>query len=215
MSIDILHQAYLQGTRKIICTSHSWGNMEKYFSNITRLQNLANNRGINIDLYPGCEIDCCYCTAEENIRKLNQNKIPTMNGTKFVLIEFDKCTNANTIINYVKQIHIAGYNTIIAHTERHLGLLKQPNYIPMLQQLGCLFQVNAYSFQNEINFQIKTFAKKLLKEKYITFIGSDVHRTNHRSYMIQNGIDYIYKNCDEEYARNICYKNAERILNTN
>ena len=76
-------------------------------------------------------------------------------------------------------------------------------------------QINAYSLVDETNENIKRHARKLLKEKCVTFIGSDAHRTDHRAYMIKHGIDYIYNNCDVAYANDICYKNAERVLNMN
>ena len=213
MSMEILRLAYEQGTRNIICTSHSGCNMARYRKNLKTLQAQAKKENIEINLYPGCEIYCSYNTASEIINELNENEIPTINGTKYVLIEFDPFASADSIINYVKQIHEAGYNTILAHTERHLGLSMDYNSICLLKKIGCLFQVNAYSLCDEKNMAIKLFARQLLNNKDVNFIGSDVHRTDHRSYIVQNGIDYIYQRCNTEYANDICYRNAEKILN--
>ena len=27
-----------------------------------------------------------------------------------------------------------------------------------------------------------------------------------------SGVEYIYKTCDEEYAKDICYRNAQKML---
>ena len=59
---------------------------------------------------------------------------------------------------------------------------------------------------------LREFARQLLKDKMVMFIGSDAHRTNHRPSNVKSGIDYIYENCDKEYADAVCYKNAEQLL---
>ena len=49
---------------------------------------------------------------------------------------------------------------------------------------------------------------KLLQEKLVTFIGSDAHRTVH----LASGVQYICETCDEDYAADVCWRNAERLL---
>ena len=55
-------------------------------------------------------------------------------------------------------------------------------------------------------------ARMLLKDRLVTFADSDAHRTTHRTPRIQSGIDYIYANCDGDYAEAIFYRNAEQLL---
>lgn len=215
MSIAMLRRAYEQGVRNIVCTSHSDSDMNKYFQNLKLLRAQVHKENIDIILYPGCEIYCGYDPIENIINGLNQGIIPTINGTKYVLIEFSPYATANLILQDVQNICDAGYIPILAHTERHLGLMMEPKYIPLLQNHGCLFQVNAYSLQDTDDTQIKSFARDLLRRKIVSFIGSDAHRTDHRPYVINNGIDYIHKHCDAEYANDICYRNAQQMLNLN
>lgn len=214
MSMDILRKAYEQGTRSIICTSHSGYRMKEYYYNFNALKNLAHKEHIEIKLYSGCEIYCDVDLISDIIYGLNKNVIPTMNGTKYVLVEFDPYTSAEEIIYCLKNLHNNGYKTIIAHIERYAVLYQKYEIVKLLKQIGCLFQVNAYSFKDTENIQSKIFARTLLKMEYITFIGSDTHRTDYRQYAITNGINYICQNCDAEYAKDICYRNAEKILNT-
>lgn len=215
MSIELLRNAYKQGVCDIICTSHRGCDIVNYVKNLKQLQKQIKNRGININLYYGCEIYCDDYIIEDIIKDLNYGNILSLNGTKYVLIEFDPYETADIIFKCVQSILKAGYIPIIAHTERHFGLLMEPKYINRLQERGCLFQLNAYSIVNEHDKIIKEFAIRLLKEKVISFIGSDAHRTNHRPYMIRHGISYIYKHCDIKYANDICYKNAQRLLSSN
>ena len=213
MAIEILRLAYAQGTRGIVCTSHSGYNTERYKKNLKMLQERVKKENIEINLYPGCEIDGSSYLSQEIVEKLNANKFLTINGTKYVLVEFSPFAPANIIVYSIQQIIESGYNVILAHAERHLGLSNQYDSVAKLKKLGCLLQVNAYSLYEERNVAIKLLAMSLLKDKHVDFIGSDVHRTDHRTYTIENGINYIYENCDEEYAKDICYRNAEKLLN--
>ena len=213
MSIEMLRMAYNQGTRNIVCTSHSCSDMKQYIRNLQILQEKTKQENIGINLYTGCEIDCYSNNVEEVISGLNEGKILTINGSNYILVEFSPYSDANKIINFIHELHSYKYKIIIAHTERYLSLFTEDKWIPLLQKMGCLFQINAYSIYDERNVKIKSAARMLLKEKFVSFIGSDAHRTNHRPYMIKNGVDYIYENCDDEYAKDICYRNAERILN--
>lgn len=213
MSIEMLRSAYEQGARSVVCTSHSGSDIEQYFKNLNTLRTQFKKENVNIDLYSGCEIYCDSENINTVITELNNKLIPTINNTQYILVEFFPYARADEIVDCVKQLCKHNYKIIIAHVERCLDLFKEEKWIPMLQQLGCYFQINAYSIFDERDLRIKTFAQKLLKEKSVTFLGSDAHRTTHRPYMIQNGLNYVYENCDEEYAKDICYRNAESLLN--
>lgn len=215
MSINMLRTAYKQGVRSIMCTSHDSCILDTYIKNLNKLQKRVIKENVDIKLYRGCEIYCDGNNTNEIINKLNSGNILTMNKTKYVLIEFNPCEIANIILRCVKNICSAGYIPIIAHTERYFELSMCSKYITLLQEYGCLFQINAYSIVNESDQEIKSFAIKLLNRKVVSFIGSDAHRTNHRNYIINDGINYIYNHYDSEYAKDVCYRNAQYMLNLN
>lgn len=215
MSIQMLRHAYDQGVRSIVCTSHDTCNTNSYIESFNNLYKQASIENININLYHGCEIYCDDYIVKDIINELDNGNLLTINGTKCVLVEFNPYETADVIFECAKLIYLAGYTPIIAHTERYYGLSMEQRYIGMLKQYGCLLQINAYSIVEEPDNLIKDFARQLLEENLITFIGSDAHRSNRRPYMINSGVDYIYKYCDTEYAEDICYRNAQRILNLN
>lgn len=215
MSIQMLRDAYSQGIRSIVCSSHSWGCRENYFKNLEILEKQVEKENIDINLYSGCEIYCNYNSVTDITWELYNGILPTINETEYVLVEFDPNATTNEIADCIRYINNYNYNVILAHTERYSSLFREHNWIAFLQEIGCLFQINAYSLQNERNINIKSAARDLLKEELVSFIGSDAHSISHRPYMIQSGIDYIYQNCGNEYVQDILYRNAERILNIN
>ena len=64
----------------------------------------------------------------------------------------------------------------------------------------------------ETDDRIRSFARKLLAEKRVTFIGSDAHRTTHRPPAVAKGVQYICENCDLGYVADVCHRNAEKYL---
>ena len=213
MSLEMLRRACEQGARNIVCTPHSYGNIKQYFKNLKTLQIQTEKENIKINLYSGCEIYCDDDNIHRIIVELNIGKLPTINKTPYILVEFNPYASTSEIIYCVRQLQQQGYKIIIAHIERYPSLFAESKWIPLLQEMGCLFQINIYSIYDERKAQIKTFAQKLLKEKCVSFLGSDAHRTEHRPYMIKNGINYLHDYFDNKYIEDICYNNAEYILN--
>lgn len=212
MAMEMLRSAYNQGARNIVCASHSWGNLRDYAGSLETLQSQAKKENISVNLYPGCEVQCSEDTMDNIISGFNSGRIPTLNKTRFVLIEFDPQVCAHEVENCVKFILTHGYKPVISHVERYHKLFENDSYIQRLYKLGCLFQINAYSIEDTDDLNHKKAARKLLDDKYVSFIGSDAHRTTHRPYKIEHGIEYIQKHCSPKYAKAICFENAERLL---
>lgn len=213
MAVDILRAAYAQGARSVICTSHGGCNIKQYLINFEELKRHTQRENIKINLYSGCEIYCNYNIISAVVERLRRKELLTINETAYVLVEFDPNVLVSEIVYCIKFLHDHGYKTILAHTERYVNLSVGGIWIKILHQMGCLFQINAYSFYDTCDEQMKCFARWMLKEKYVTFVGSDVHHIDYRRYAIKNGVNYVYQNCNTEYVKDICYRNAENILN--
>ena len=215
MSMEMLRNAYNQGVRHIVCTSHSWCDVKKYNRNINALKERVKKENININLYAGCEIRCSCNYIDDIIDELNKGKLKTINDTDYVLVEFSPNEKKEEIVYCVNALLNEGYNPVIAHVERYVNLRENIGLICFLNDIGVLFQVNAYSISGEQKKEVKDAARNLIQNKLVSFIGSDAHGTYHRAYAVQKGINYIYKNCSRDYANSICYKNAERMFNGN
>jgi protein-tyrosine phosphatase len=209
--MEMLQSAYNQGVRNIVCSSHSWSDVDEYYQNFNILKRLAKKH-IGINLHTGCEVKCSLDNINDIINKLNAGEIFTINNTNCVLVEFDPYEYKEDIVFCITKLLAYGYEPIIAHVERYLDLMNDDRLISILHDNNILFQINCYSLVDEQNDEIKYFARKMLKNKMVSFIGSDAHRTDHRPYVIKNGIDYIFNNCEYDYAKDICCKNAEMLF---
>ena len=211
MALEMAAMAQEQGVTDIICTSHSDAKMESYRRAMGLLSDsLAKSSTVRV--YTGCEIYCSTFQMDDIVKGLDSGYIPTLNGTKYVLCEFSPYAFFDEIYACLGKLKDTGYLPILAHAERYFELHGDISPIRTLCGAGCLIQINAYSLADENDPHIKAYARELLREHLPSFIGSDAHRTTHRSYAMENGIAYVFSTCDKEYANALCYGNAARLL---
>lgn len=214
MSIQMLRSAYDQGVTDVFCTSHSHGSLDKYHKNLLKLKEQVLQENIPITLHTGCEIYCSKYSVAEVVTNIQNGHYPFLADSAHILIEFDPNEDADNIEYCVRciQAHAPFSKIVIAHIERCKKLKDAQQTINTLLKLGCYFQINAYSLQEETNEATKQFARQLLNDGHVTFLGSDAHRPDHRPPAVAKGVEYIYSHCDKEYADAVCFKNAEVLL---
>ena len=216
MSLEMLKMAYNQGVRNIFCTSHNVYDEEeikRYKSQFLTLQMCAKSKYSDLKLFMGCELLCAGEYISDIIYGLDIGVFLPLGNTKYVLTELYPDVTPQEAERIVLDLTKAGWIPIIAHVERYPSLFKD-NTIQCLKFYGAFIQVNLYSLSEESNTELKQRARYLLNNKLVDFIGSDAHRSNHRPPNYKSGIDYIYLNCEKDYADNISYKNAKKMLCT-
>lgn len=212
-ALEMIRSSCEQGVTDIFCTSHSWGCREDYTDAFLTLKNCVEESGIGVRLHPGCEIGCMPDDVETVISDINNGHSRTLGISDYVLLEFDRHISKETLMSTVqKVIELRNDHIVIAHIERLYCLYEDESVVEDLQELGCLFQLNAYSLVEERNDKIRLFARKMLEQQRITFLGSDAHRMEYRPPNVVSGIRYIYENSSAEYADAVCYKNAVALL---
>ena len=217
MSLVMMARAMEQGISQIIATPHS--EVFRYSKEggkiiFKRLVDTAAKVCPEVKLYLGCEIYCETGIMDEVVEALDSGRYPTMNGTKYVLMEFSQWVYQENTIPCVEALVKAGYIPIIAHMERYKYLRGNMDLVDQFRDMGALIQVNAYSLYDEMDDSIKNWARRLVQERKVDFLGTDAHRTYHRPPSAAMGLDWLYENVEQEYADAIAWGNAQRLLNT-
>ena len=208
-SIDILKDMEKVGYKSIILTPHyikdsnySIPASENY-KRLKVLKEALKENNININLYLGNEI-----YIDENIYELLMNReVYSLNGTNFILIELPisgEYENYQEIIDFL--IH-KGCNVILAHPERYISFQKNFNKIYELEKMGVYFQSNIDSLIGRYGEEAEKTIKRLLKEKKISFLATDIHHKKH---------DYgVWKTAKEVALKYISEKEYEILTNIN
>ena len=204
-SIDVLRDMEKYGYKSIILTPHyikdsnySAPAKENYKRlKILKEELIKNN--ININLYLGNEI---YIDDEIYNMLLNREVYP-LNGTNFLLIELPisgEYENYEEIFSYLIS---KGCNVVLAHPERYIAFQKDFNKIYELEKIGVYFQSNIDSIIGRYGEDAEKTIKRLLKEKKISFLATDIHHKN------------VWKQAKEIALRYVTEKEYDILTNIN
>ena len=212
-SLKMLTLAAQQGVTDVFCTTHNGytpEDGEQYDEAFEDMREAVIDAGIDICLHKGCEVLCAAEYMDDIIYGLDEGIFATLGGTKYVLAELYRDTKPSEALKIIKAFQEHGYHPIIAHMERNFNITGP--MVGTLIQCGALIQVNAYSFADETDDCLKQYARELLKNRYVHFIGSDGHRIDYRAPKVDAGVKYILENTDKDYALEILHGNAKRLL---
>ena len=213
MSMAMLDFAYEEGIRAIILTPHYHGGYvetERTVIDETFEELNKHSRKLHPDLklFIGNEI-YYYPSVPEWIE---EGWVHTLADSDYVLLEFSTTVEKRELLEAVQNLCSHGYYPVLAHVERYDCLIRDPSYVGDLIDNGAYIQVNSKTIAGEGGMKIRHFVKRLLKEEWIHFIGTDAHSMGGRKPEIADCADYIIRKCSEEYAAGILYANAVNII---
>ena len=208
-SIKVLKKLKEIGFDTIILTPH-YINQSKYSSNrenniklLEELKEEVKNNDIDIKLYLGNEI-----YYDENIYKfLREKKISTLNDSKYLLIEIPMSGIAPGYEEVFDSLIKKGYKVILAHPERYYSFQSKYDLVEELYESGILFQCNLESILGSYGLRSKKLFKRLLKEKKISFLATDIHH-NKRDFS-------VYDKAKKKICKYITEEEYKKLLETN
>lgn len=210
-SIRLVKEAKRAGFNAIIATPHYMEDyyMCKYNQIEEKIQMLEEKiEDVGVVIYHANEI---YTTT--NMREILDNGIATtINDSKYVLFELPMNEKPMNMLEVIYQIKESGRVPIIAHPERYTYVQKDPNMLIELIDEGVLFQSNFGSIIGQYGEHAKKTVKQLLKNNFIHFLGSDVHRTNSIYTRMNEVIDTLEKTISKEKIRELTYINPRTVL---
>ena len=208
-SIKTIKELKEIGFDSIILTPHYISN-SKYSSSkennlklLKELKKEVSKNKIDINLYLGNEI-----YFDENIYDyLNNGLISSLNNSKYLLIELPLSGLARGYEEVFGSLIKKGYQVILAHPERYLSFQKNYSLVEELYDDGVLFQCNLESILGSYGIRAKSLFKKLLKDKKISFLATDIHHSKK---------DYtIYEKAKKKMLKYIDEKDYNKLLETN
>lgn len=215
-SIEMLKKAQENGIDEMILTPHYILN-SKYNANnelknklLDELKERCEVEGINIKLHIGNEV-----WADEGIPELiKKGEISTLNNSRYLLIEFPLHNEDKRAQQIIFEIVSHNYIPIIAHPERYDYLKDDPDKIKEYLRLGALLQGNYLSLFGKYGRRSKKVLKYYIKNNWITFFGSDIHRPTDdlKSKKFEKKLWRLVKK-DKNKFDDLFYKNINRIIN--
>lgn len=215
-ALDMIADAYADGVRVLCMTPHfhlgyfgdNRASSERAFA---RLQERCSQRYPDLKLYLGNELRWC----EESIQWLNEDLCRTINGSRYVLVDFLHGTPERTIVSALESLLNAGYLPVLAHVERYRNLRGRLELIRFLRDDGVVIQVDSQALTGECGMGERIWAWKIVRAGCADLVCSDAHDCTRRP----PGLDRVYrmlkKKVGEEYARSLCRECALWLLRQN
>lgn len=176
-SLRILRDLENLGYKEIVLTPHYIKDSNYNSTKIDNekrlilLKEKLREEKININLFLGNEI----FIDNDIIYLIKQGIVSSLNNSKYFLIELPMSGEFEGYEDILKEIIDMGYHVILAHPERYFSFQKNFDRIYSLEKMGILFQSNIESIIGSYGLGAKKLVRRLLKEKKITFLATDIH----------------------------------------
>ncbi len=204
--------AEAEGFSKIIATPHCIEGeftlkREQFLSVINRVNEYFIENAVNIEVLPGSEV---YISPDLP-SKLKKGEIFTLNDTPYILVEFPMGSVPIYTEDILYEMRLLGYKPVIAHPERYIRVMEDPNYLKDLIEQGNYVQINSLSVTKVLGEKTKKTAEILLKHKMVHFIGTDAHTSRTRSPRIKEALEQMRRWVGDEYVEEIINNNRALV----
>ncbi len=218
-SVELIRRDQAEGARSIIATPHysvqcptDPERIRKKLRTIREAWAAREFSGEEADLmlYTGNEVLYFDSMAE----RLRSREILTLADSHYTLIEFYPDESYQVILRAVRNLRNAGYRPVIAHAERFRGL--QEHGLREVRSLGAYIQLSTEPLSHHglagwMDRETR-FIERALKNGEADFLGTDMHRTDHRPPVLRDAVRWVRKHLPEEQAQRILEGNAAYII---
>lgn len=216
MSLEMLKMAVDSGITEIIATPHvmeihtalAW---QDIVSEVDKLQLLATTAGITIKVHPGAELEMNWELLD--LFKSTDGMVPYgLAGSKYVLIELPASMIPSYADEFWFELRLCGLTPILAHPERHAGLMAKPEILNKWKKAGLLLQCNAGSLTGLYGSTAKKNVEYLIAQDYVDFMASDAHNNGRRNTDMSECIQLLESRFGREYKQRLLQANVQAIL---
>jgi len=179
-SVACINELYNLGYRKLICTPHIIADMypndrKTILPKLDEVRKALRENNIQMTVEAAAE----YMVDLEMEKHVLSGEPLLTFGDNLILIEMSYVAPSPNIEQMIFQLRIKGLQPVLAHPERYIFYHNDFENYQRFVDLGCLLQLNLLSLLGYYGKQIKLIAEKLLKNKMIDLVGTDMHHERH------------------------------------
>lgn len=188
-SVALARALVQEGVQTCIATPHyndvfPQRSAEEIRARVDALQQVLGQQQIPLQVLPGHEVLIKPGLVEDLLR----GRAATLNGGRYVLLEFWTNTWLPETEQVVFDLRAAGFIPLLAHPERYQAVQQDSSRLEGLRRQGVLFQVTLGSLVGMQGRSAQKCAEKLLKKGLVDCFASDAHSLGHRRPAIQDGL---------------------------
>lgn len=167
------------GTTQIITTPHIFHNFwENNNQNITANEETTKKELLKNNIQIPFRAAAEYMMDDYFVKLFQSGELLTLKDN-YVLVEMSYINAPIQLYSILFDLQVAGYIPVLAHPERYVFYHYNFEEYKKLINAGCKLQLNLLAVVGYYGDGIAKIAEKLLQKGMYSFVGSDVHHTNH------------------------------------
>ena len=168
--------AVADGITQMACTPHItpgiYDNDGRLIAAATaKFSGLLKQAQIPLTLHVGADVH----VAPDLPGKLKSGEVPTLNGSRYFLLEPSHHVVPPRIDDVVQSLIAVGFVPIITHPERLTWIRTHYDLLARLNDLGCRIQLTADSLTGGFGRTALFYARRLVSEGRVDIVASDCH----------------------------------------
>ena len=213
ISLEMARLAVADGIHTMACTPHIYPGL--YINDAQgivqardALQLALDAQGIKLRLVTGADVHL----VPDLLAGLRGGRVPTLNGSRYVLLEPSHHVAPPRFEESVFQLVAAGYTPVITHPERLTWIeTHYPVFVGMIRQ-GAWMQVTAGALTGMFGPRAKYWGEKFIGEGHAHLLATDAHSNRRRVPCLSEGLAVAQRLLGKEEAARLVLERPQSIL---
>lgn len=213
ISLEMARLAVADGIHTMACTPHIYPGM--YLNDaqgITAardaLQLELNAQNIKLRLVTGADVHL----VPDLLSGLRAGRVPTLNGSRYVLLEPSHHVAPPRFEESVFQLVAAGYTPVITHPERLTWIETHYDVFVRMIGQGAWMQVTAGALTGMFGPRAKYWGEKFIGEGHTHLLATDAHSNRRRVPCLSEGLRVAERLVGPVEASRLVYERPQAIL---
>jgi protein-tyrosine phosphatase len=211
-ALDMARAAWAEGITDVIATPHhangAYQNRGVHVVEAVRsFRERLRLEGIPIALHAGQEIR----VHDDLLDAWGRQELLTLSSSKYVLIEMPTREVPKSMPSLIHELSVMGLRMVIAHPERNLSVIGNPNLLSELIDLGAYAQVTTHSLLGVFGDRVKKCSWTLCRRGLIHLVSSDAHHVSRRGFRLKEAYERIESEVGREWVE-YYMQNASSLL---
>lgn len=212
-SIKLARAAAAEGITGIIATPHHYDG--KYTNDADTVRELTaelNHRLTELDIPVTIQTGQEIRAHSEFLSNWQGKKLLPMGDSFYVLIEMPSSQIPKSMEQIVYELRLLGVRTVIAHPERNAEVVRNPDRLAELVELGAYAQVTTHSLLGGFGRGIEKASWTLCRRGLIHIVASDAHHLEWRGFRMKEAYERVESELGPQWRRYF-ERNAQAIWN--
>lgn len=213
IALEMARIAVDDGTKVMACTPHIYPGLYMNDSAGIHAQRESLQKALDVFHIPlQLVVGADAHLVPELLEGLQSGRVPTLNGSRYFLLEPSHHVAPPQFEHSVFQIMAAGFVPVITHPERLVWIEHHyPTFIALAQR-GAWLQLTAGSIVGKFGKRARYWSERLLDDGMVHMIASDAHTIANRSPQISDALPALESAVGKEETQRLVNGRPQSIL---